>query len=177
VVQGLLFTKNVVSFARDALATSACWRQPGHSDGDERLEEWIREHKVTCEVLSHFEMHGTARVRVGYDLTLSARHPLPLHDDPGCPECYRIHDTLRELALRALPDGRQVGRVAIAPFHAALHMRPESRWNPEVLLEVEVRHPHGTFSPPEAEEEACVRKAQQTLAALGVRDNAWGDER
>jgi hypothetical protein len=67
--------------------------------------------------------------------------------------------------------------VAIAPFHAALHMRPESQWNPEVLLEVEVRHPHGTFSPPEAEEEACVRNAQERLAALGVRPNVWGDDR
>lgn len=165
-----------MSFPHDVAPAAAPWRQPSHLDPDGRLAEWIREHKVTYEILPHFEMHGSARVRVGYDLTLSARHA-SLHEDPGCPECYRIHDTLRELVLKAFPEGQHASRVEIAPFHAALHMRPESKWSPEVLLEVEVTHAHGTFSPAEAEDEACVRKAQEVLGALGVRSNVWDNDR
>jgi len=41
----------------------------------EGLRAWIREHRVCWELIPRVEVHQHERVRVGFDLTLLARHP------------------------------------------------------------------------------------------------------
>lgn len=140
------------------------------------LGEWIREHQVTWELLPHYEMHGHSRVGTGYDLALFARHPGPLHGDPGCPECFRIYAQLREVASAALPLGTHSSHVVFSPFHAAFHMRKESDWVPEVLLNVEIT-PHGPVAPAGLDERSYAKEMEDALLKLGAQPGRWQQRR
>jgi hypothetical protein len=141
-------------------------------DASAALREWVRSHQVTWERKAHFELAEGRMVHAGYDVTLFALHPLPLHDDPGCPECLRIHASLRDVASIALGDSRPGGGLDIAPFAPKLSMRAESNWAPEVELDVEVFQP-GAVAPSDADEDACVQSMEKGLLRLGARPVSW----
>lgn len=141
-------------------------------DADAPLREWVRSHHVTWERKGHFELAEGRMVHAGYDVTLFALHPQPLHDDPGCPECLRIHSSLRNVASVALGDSRPAGGLAIAPFAPRLSMRAESNWAPEVELDVEVFQA-GAVKPSDADEDACIQSMEKALLRLGARPVRW----
>lgn len=153
---------------------ACCLSDEGMSvqDAEPALREWIRAHQVTWELRSHFEFTGHQKVHAGFDLALFARHPQPLRDDPGCPECIRIHRALREVVAMALPASRSSGGVSISPFVAVLAMRPESNWAPEVELDVEVFQPGGV-EPSDADEAECVHAMEDELRRLGAQPKSW----
>jgi hypothetical protein len=137
------------------------------------LREWVRSHHVTWERAPHFELADDGRkVHVGYDVTLFALHPPPLHDCPGCDECLRIHQGLYDVASTALRNLRPEGGLAIGPFTAAFAMRAESAWAPEVELDVEVYQP-GPVAESDADEDACIHAMEDGLRRLGARPNRW----
>jgi hypothetical protein len=131
-----------------------------------------QDHQVTWELRPHYELHGHSKVRVGYDLALFARHPLPLGDDPGCAECARIHGTLQDVAVAALPEASHHSRVSFSPFVAAFRMRPESKWAAEIELVVEISHP-GTVVPADVDEERYVHEMEERLEELGAQHKTW----
>jgi hypothetical protein len=136
------------------------------------LRDWIREHKVTWETHPHYEMHAGGRVLVGMDLTLLARHPDPLHADPGCPECDAIHRALREIALAVVPQDEARFHVDIEPYRPALHMRPQTAWAPEIELDLEI-YGSRTFAPMDQDEEHYVREVEHGLLRLGAQARNW----
>ena len=145
----------------------------GHLPSSEAaLREWVRSHHVTWERQPHFELAGGRKVQVGYDVTLFALHPQPLHDCPGCNECLRIHQSLRDVATTALRDLRPNGGLAIGPSAPAFAMRAESDWAPEVELDVEV-YQQGPVTESDADEAACIQAMEDELRRLGVRPNRW----
>jgi hypothetical protein len=142
-------------------------------DAETALREWVRSHQVTWERKPHLELVEGRMVHSGYDVTLFALHPLPLHEDPGCPECLRIHRSLRDLATTVIGDSRSAGGLAIAPFTPTLSMRAESNWAPEVELDVEVLQP-GAVTASDADEDVCIQAMEKELLRLGARHGRWG---
>ena len=135
------------------------------------VREWIRVHQVCWELMPYHEMHEHAKIQVGFELTLFARHVEPLSNDPGCPECSRIYERLHEIALRALPKDVHAGCVEVSPFDAAFHLRPETGWLPEVTLTLQLVHKHGTLAG--ADEQRWAVEIQQQLRSLGIQPKAW----
>lgn len=145
-------------------------------EAEPALREWIRDHQVTWELQSHYEYTGQQKVHAGFDLALFARHPEPLQDDPGCPECLRIHQALRDVVAIALPASRPTGGFSISPFVPVLAMRAESNWKPEVELDVAVYQPGGV-EPSDADEAECVHAMEDELRRLGAQPRSWQETR
>ena len=139
---------------------------------DAALQEWVRSHHVTWERQPHFELSHGRRVHVGYDVSLFALHPSPIHACPGCDECARIHQGLRQVASTALASLRRDGGLAVEPYTPALAMRAESGWAPEVELDVEVFQ-QGPVTESDADEDACIHAMENELRRLGARPNRW----
>ena len=147
-----------------------------HRAGSERvaldrdgLRAWIREHRVCCELTPRVEVHQHERVRVGFDLTLLARHPEGLGDGPGCEICRQHYETLREIALAAVPKDAGPIRCQVDPFDASVHLRPETSWTPEIELNMAILHRDGTFDGVDDDERRCAAAIEEELRRLGVR--------
>jgi hypothetical protein len=141
-------------------------------DGD-ALRDWIREHHVCWEQAPRFELHGPKRIQVGFDLTLLARHPPSDDDAPGCEECHAHYQALREIARLVLPKGIHPTQCAFSAFDAAHHMRPQTRWSPEVELTIEITHRADTFGGVDEDERRCRAEIEEALRRLGVRPRVW----
>jgi hypothetical protein len=139
----------------------------------EGLRAWIREHRVCWELSPHVEVHEHSRVQVGFDLTLSARHPEGLADGPGCQICRRHYETLCEIAQAAVPKDEQATRCVFAPFDASVHLRPETRWTPEIELNVAILHRDATFTDIDDDERRCAAQIEQELRRLGAQPGTW----
>jgi hypothetical protein len=137
------------------------------------LRAWIEEHRVCWELAPRVELHDHQRVQVGLDLTLLARHPPAEIDAPGCDECYRHYETLREIAVRAHPNGIHPTQFAFSAFDGAHHMRPETHWAPEVQLTIEITHRADTFGGVDDDQRRCGAEIEEALRQLGVRPRVW----
>jgi hypothetical protein len=137
------------------------------------LRAWIQEHRVCWELAPRLELHGPQRTQVGFDLTLLARHEPTDTDAPGCEECYRHYQTLREIAGLVLPKGIHPTQCAFSAFDACHHLRPETRWAPEVQLTIEITHRTDTFGDVDDDERRCGAEIQEALRRLGVRPRVW----
>lgn len=136
---------------------------------DAELSLWIRAHNVCYEVSPHFEVYHHAKRQAAYDLTLYAPQPDRSLADPGGSVNAEIWEQLREIALRVLP---QDAHYDVDPFDAAYHLRPETRYEPEVDLNVEV-WPHDGFAPIDDRLRHQVRVMEEALLKLGVRPKVW----
>ena len=141
---------------------------------DERLRARVREHEVCGEIDPQFEMHHGEKVQVGFRLSLLAQPPLSCSVEPGCPHCAAVFECLVAIARRVIPHG---ARFEIEPFDGSFHLRPETRWAPEVELVAEVLHREGTFDPPDEGERSYPAQIRRELAALGVQPKAWRTRR
>jgi hypothetical protein len=139
------------------------------------LREWVREHKVTWELGPWKEMVGHGAVAVGFELRLLARYPPEAHPMPGCHDCAEIYQGLREVALVTLPREHRPTLYEIEPFQAALHLRRESEWAPEVQLAVHIIHREGYLRPLDECERRCAAEIEQNLARLGVQPGRWAN--
>ncbi len=150
--------------------------RPGGSEANARdadgLRTWIREHRVCWELSPRFELHLHERVQVGFDLTLLARHPQGLGDGPGCRTCRRHYETLREIALAVVPKDEGPTRCELTPFDASVHLRPETRWTPEIELNMAILHRAGTFNGVDEDERRCAAAMEERLRRLGARPRA-----
>jgi hypothetical protein len=142
-------------------------------DTSEALRSWIVEHQVCWEVSPSFEFHAGRKIQVGFEVTLFARRPEALKDDPGDPVAEEIYGKLRELVLQALPQGIHPSRCDFAPFEATLHLRPERQWVPEVELRLQIVHRDSTFGEVDEDERRCADQIQDALTRLGARPRVW----
>jgi len=144
---------------------------PGY---DERLKSWVREHQVCGEIDPQFEVHHNRKVQVGFRLSLLAQPTPPCSVDPGCTRCAAVFECLEAIARRVIPHG---ARFDIEPFDGSFHLRPETRWAPEVELVAEVLHREGTFDPPDDLERSYPAQIRRELVALGIQPKAWRTRR
>ena len=149
---------------------------------EDTLRLWVTEHKVCWEIgpLVELDQHlgkDTARVQVGFELHLFARHSEGVKADPGCRECMSLFERLRALAELTLPKEHRPTRYEIAPFDSSFHQRPESQWASEVQLTLRLIHERGYLEPVDDCEKRCADEIQQALRALGVQPKAWSDSR
>jgi hypothetical protein len=136
---------------------------------DAELSQWIRAHNICYEVSPHFEVYQHAKRQAAYDLTLYAPRPEGTLADPASPANAETWEQLREIALRVLP---QDAHYDIDPFDAAYHLRPETRYEPEVDLNVEVWPPEG-FAPVDEELRQQGRVIEEALLKLGAQPKVW----
>jgi hypothetical protein len=118
------------------------------------------------------EIHGERRAQVGYDLSLYASHPNALGGDPGSRASRRCHGVLQEIAAAVIPKEPRPMWYELAPFDSSLCLRPETRWTPEIELDVAILQRDG-FNELDAGERRCAAEIQKELARLGVRHVAW----
>lgn len=140
---------------------------------EDTLRRWIRDHRICWEIAPLIEMNDGARMQVGFELRLFARHRPECHPAPGCPECRDLYEKLRVLAITVFPTETRPTRYDIAPFDASFHLRPESEWLPEVQLTVLIVHRDGYLMPVDACEGRCAKEIQESLHRLGARPKAW----
>ncbi len=141
---------------------------------DNDLSRWIREHNVCFEVSPHFEIQHHAKRQSACDLTLYASHPDPSLTDPGGPENAAIWEALKQVALRVLPAN---AHYDIDPFDAAYHLRPETRFAPEVDLTVEIWPEGGGGAPVDEEVKRQVHSMEAALLTLGAQRKLWHEAR
>lgn len=137
---------------------------------DANLARWIEERRVCYEVSPLREMdHGRA-LQVGYELTLFADAG---HDDPGSAALHALHERLQEVVTAVLPPDVRPTSYVFEPFDGSWHLRPQTRWHPEVELQVRLVHREGYLRPSDACESRCLREIQDGLRRAGVREKAW----
>lgn len=125
------------------------------------------------ELAPRVALQGHTRIQVGFDLTLLARHEPTAMDAPGCEECYRHYQTLREIAVLVLPTGIHPTQCTFSAFDASHHLRPETHRAPEVQLTIEITHRADTFGGVDDDERRCGAEIEEALRRLGVRPRVW----
>ena len=151
--------------------------EEGVAPTETALRDWIRDHKVTWELGPWQEMVDHHPAVVGFELRLLARHIPHAHPQPGCDQCVRVYQWLREIALGALPRDHRPTRYEFEPFDASFHLRPEADWAPEVQLTVHIVHREGYLRPVDECEKRCAGEIQSNLQELGVQPKKWSPAR
>jgi len=147
---------------RRAMASTAI---PAPTSDQRTLRAWAREHEVCGEIGPQFEVHEGRKLHVGYRLTLMARACPHCGMDPGCDCVPPLYQGLEQIARGVVPPE---ARVLVEPFDAAFHLRPETRWAPEVELVAAVLHREGTFDPPDELERLYPAQIRARLKSLGI---------
>ena len=136
-----------------------------------------RDHRVTWELGPWQELVDHRPLKVGFELRLYGQHPPHAYPPPGCEKCVAVFDGLRAVAEAALPREQRLSQYDIRPFDAALHLRPDSEWAPEVQLTVHIVHRNGYLSPVDECEKRCADEIQRNLKQLGVQQKTWSKYR
>lgn len=139
--------------------------------GVEELEAWVREHRVTWETRARRDTIRDPDEPAELELTLLGRYPggrLPVGGDGY----VLVYERLRAIALHVLERVRGA-RYRIDPFDAAVRLRPEQDWTPEVELTLVVETAEDDPSDAGLRREflACIESG---LDGLGARRKHWG---
>ena len=132
--------------------------------GVAELEAWVREHRVTWETTSRREAGP------GLAFTLSGRYPggqLPV----GCDACELVYERLRSIVLHVLGPVADT-RYRIDPYDAAVHLRAEEGWTPEVELTVVVEAAEHDPADP-GQRRRVLAGIESRLEQLGVQRKHW----
>jgi hypothetical protein len=131
----------------------------------ESVRAFAKGHRVSGEIQPHYEIHDHRRIQTGFDLTLVASRSERCAGDPGCGECRRVHDLLRDVACAALPEG---WRHTVEPFDAAFHYRRETGWGPEIVAVVQLLPSSQTLGAVDAAASRELSEILNRLAGMGV---------
>jgi hypothetical protein len=150
--------------------TAACARPETLNETE--LRAWVRNRRVCWETIAHREVSPRGVVAIGYDVSLFARCLGAGAWDGGGDAALETLERLRQLATDVMPADCDED-VALGPFEPILQVRPQSDWEPEVRLVLEIRHHGGYFDAIDDEERTCVRRLERALERWGVRPGAW----
>jgi hypothetical protein len=139
-------------------------------DMDTTLARWIEERRVCYEISALREMDHGGAVQVGYELTLFADAG---HDDPGSAALYAVYERLKQVVTAVLPQDVRPTSYVVDPSDGSWHLRPQTRWHPEVELRVRIVHREGYLRPSDACESRCVHEIQDALRRAGLREKSW----
>lgn len=138
--------------------------------GVEQLQKWVREHRVTWETTSRRETTQGQDGPAELQLALLGRYPggrLP----EGCDDCELMYERLRSIAVHVLELVPEVG-YRIDPFDAAVHLRAEEEWAPEVefSLVIEIPEPNPSDA---GHRRRVLDRIESGLGQLGVQRKHW----
>ena len=156
-----------VDFPRRSTLTDSVLAAPNVSE----LQEWVREHRVTWEKTSRREAAQGQDEPAGLELTLLGRHPggrLPVE---GCDGLALVYERLRSIALHVLEPVPEA-RYRIDPFDAAVRLRAEEAWAPEVELTLVIEAAEHDPSDTGLKRRALAR-IESGLEQLGVQRKHW----
>lgn len=149
---------------------SAALDVPPAAVGVAELEQWVREHCVTWETRLRREPPEGLDAPAEIELTLLGRSPdgrFPAGDD-----AYRlVYDRLWAIALHVL-ESVPGARHRMDPFDAAVRLRPEHDWAPEVELSLVIEDGAPDPSDGEGARRQLV-EIESGLERLGVQRKHW----
>jgi hypothetical protein len=134
------------------------------------LEQWVREHRVVWETRSRTDAMPGPDGPAALELTLLGRYPggrLPV----GCDACELVYERLRSIALHALAPVPEA-KYRLDPFDAAVHLRPEQDWTPEVELTLVIEAAEHDPSDVGFRQRTLTR-LESGLEQLGVQRKHW----
>jgi hypothetical protein len=136
----------------------------------EEAVEWVRAHKASVEMQPLLEVHRGEKVPVGFELNLFAllgrRNP---EVTDRLPEMQEIHRVLRQLLEGVVPGEHPVARLEVEPFRAAVKLRAQAEFAPEVQLSGRVVRRTETFTAVPAEARNALAFVEKGLHDLGFR--------
>jgi len=135
--------------------------------------EWAAANKACWEVTPLIEKHKGELVQVGYDLSLFARIPgMPAGEERHA-AILALWDRLQEVAQSLAPLLGSDGRIDVEPFEEAGRLRPETQYEPELMLQARLFHPADYFAPASAADRERLRPIEERLGELGLRAKTW----
>lgn len=139
------------------------------------LKDLVQQHQVCWEVwpLRHVD-RATGGRTVGYQLELLGTHHEPSHTPgPGCDECSRVYEALREIAKWIMPKQERGSVYRVAVFDHALRQSPRRGFRKDVELVISLQHRSAYADPVDECEVQCLREMERNLQALGARKRRW----
>lgn len=134
------------------------------------LEQWAREHRVTWETKSRRDAAQGQDGPAELELTLRGRCPGG-HFPVGGEGYSLLYERLQSIALHVLESVSEA-RYRIDPFDAAVRVRPEEDWTPEV--EFTLVFEAADHDPPEATHgRRLLAVIDSGLERLGVQRKHW----
>ena len=124
------------------------------------LQQWVREHRVTWETTSRREAVQGQDSLAELELTLVGHYPRSQVSVVGTDGGALVYERLRSIALHVL-EPLPAARYDIDPFDAAVRLRAEEGFTPEVELTL-VLEDRGALAPIES-----------GLEQLGVQRKHW----
>jgi len=134
------------------------------------LEQWVREHRVTWETRSRRDAAQGQDGPAELELTLLGRYPGG-HFPVGGDGYSLVFERLQSIALHVLESVPEA-RYRIDPFDAAVRVRPEQDWTPEVELTL-VLEAAGHDPPDVAHGRRLLAGIESGLERLGIQRKRW----
>ena len=133
------------------------------------LEQWVREHRVTWETRSRREAAQGQEGPAELELALLGRYPGG-HFPVGGDGYSLVYERLQSIALHVLESVAEA-RYRFDPFDAAVRVRPEEDWTPEVELTLVLEA--ADHDPQDAGHRRLVARIESGLEQLGVQRKHW----
>jgi hypothetical protein len=124
-------------------------------------------HRVSAEVLPHYEIHDHHRIQTGFDLTLLGLPSPRCAGDPGCQECERVHAVLRDMAVSVVPGA---WRHLDAPFEAHFTIGPTPNGGPRSKWSSRCSRCDQTWETVDAAALREIPDMRRRLHEIGVRE-------
>lgn len=146
----------------------------------ERLREIARRHQVCCEVWPERSVLEGRRIQIGFELQLcgvnshAAEVEGSSHPVPGCAQCLRTYQDIRQVAEWILPNKTQPTRYEIQAFDHSIHIAPHKRKSRnEVVVTIHIMHRHDFNRAVDECEDRCLKEMQLRLRDLGIVEGTW----
>ena len=148
-------------------------RERAAAETVEEPRSWVREARVTFEISPLREQVDGRSLQVGVAIHLFARLPKQAHMDPGSALARRVQARLRALVRSIVSKAHAAVRCRVDPGRAALYLRPESRFVPEVQVTLRIEHRGGYLRPLTTDQRECAEQVRMRLTALGCQARSW----
>jgi len=129
---------------------------------------WAAQVKAAWELAPLIEMERGEEVQVGFELSLYARVPGGVASSLERAVVEGIWDRLREIAESLVPLMGADGRLEVDPFDDAARLRPETDFEPEVLLSARLFHGSDPLAPVKAGDRERLKPIEDRLQVLGL---------
>ena len=139
------------------------------------LKELVTKHKVCWDLWPEYYMDAKGqKIQVGFELDIVGTHYQPFHlPSPGCDECEKVYEDLRQIALWIMPHEKRPSRYDIQIFDDALRYSKIRDFRPDVTLAVKIVHRDGFVQPVDACEVKCLNEMEEKLRILGAWKGEW----
>ena len=142
---------------------------------DAEWQEWARVHKACWEVQPLLELHDGRRTQVGFEFNIFAQFPPAASDPDARKKAFpEVRAKLEELAASVFPAEGAVARFEADPVAAAVRLRPESEFEPELQATVRVFHRADYFQSVAEGDRQRLQPLEVRLKALGLKAGSWG---